>query len=62
MTDSYGCFSAYRVAFATVYPTDNHLCTFSITPNELTKTWRGIICLEMLHAMSVTKSYQLNIT
>ena len=46
----------------TVYLTDNYLCTFSITPNELTKTLRRIICLEMLRAVSVTKSSQLKIT
>ena len=44
------------------YPTHNYLCAFSITPNELTKTSRSIRCLEMLHAMSVTKRSHLRVT
>ena len=62
MTDSYGCFSAYHVALATVYPTDNYSCTFNVIPNEQRKTLRSNICLEMIRALSVTKSSQLKVT
>ena len=34
MTDSYGCFSAYNLALADGYPTDNYSCTFKVTPYE----------------------------
>ena len=63
MTDFYGCFSAYHVAHADGLPYQHvHSCTFNVTPNEERKTLRRSICLEMLRAVSFTKSSQLKIT
>ena len=61
MTDSYSCFSAYHVALADGLPY-RQVCTFNITSNEQRKTLRRSVCLEMLRALSVTKSSQLKIT
>ena len=62
MMDSYGCFSTYHAVLADGLPTKNYSCTFNTTPNEQRKTLRRSICLEMLRALSVTKSSQLKIT
>ena len=48
--------------FLTVYPTENYLCTCRITSNELTKTLRTIICLEVICVTSITNYSQLRIT
>ena len=53
MTDSYDCFSANHAALAHGLP---------YRPNEQGKTLRRSIYLEMLPALSVTKSSHLKIT
>ena len=62
MTNSYECFSTYHVPLADGLPYRQLFLYIQRTPNEYRKTLRRSICLEMLRAVSVTRSSQLKIT
>ena len=60
--DSYGCFSAYHVAFADSLTYRQLVLYIRNYSQWIDENFENIIRLEILRAVSVTKSSQLKIT